>query len=145
MNVDWFANKTIVVPFDFSEVSINAVKVAEQMAGDEQEIHVIHVVPDLHVTTYPGLIGSPVDDNLRKSEAKQKMVEALCDVASDAISREVEVGDPGHAIVDFAEQIDANLIVMPSHGRSGIARVLLGSVAERVSRHAHCPVLILRA
>ena len=134
----------VIVPFDFSDESIHAVKVAEELAGDEQEIHVIHVVPDLDAATYPGVIGSPFDDERRTREAKQKMVEVLCDVATDAVSLEVRVGDPGHAIVDFAQQIGAGLIVIPSHGRSGISRVLIGSVAERVTRHVHCPVLVLR-
>ena len=57
---------------------------------------------------------------------------------------DVEFGDPGNQIVDFAERISAELIVIPSHGRTGIERLLLGSVAERVARLAPCPVLVLR-
>ena len=53
-------------------------------------------------------------------------------------------GDPGHEIVDLASEIGAELIIMPSHGRRGVKRVLLGSVAERVARLAECPVLVLR-
>jgi nucleotide-binding universal stress UspA family protein len=143
--MNWFKHRAIVVPFDFSDESTQAVKVAEELADDEQEIHVIHVVPDLNAMTYPGYLGSAYDDDLRKSEAKEKMVESLCDFASDAISLEARVGDPGHEIVEFAKRIDAGLIVIPSHGRSGVSRVLMGSVAERVTRHVHCPVLILRS
>ena len=143
--MEWLKNKAIVVPFDFSDDSVGAIKVAEQIAVDEQEIHVIHVVADLDATTYPGLIGSPFDDDLRIREAKEKMVEALCNVASDTISLEVRVGDPGHTIVAFAEQLHAGQIIMPSHGRRGIPRILMGSVTERVTRHAHCPVLVLKA
>ena len=55
-----------------------------------------------------------------------------------------KVGDPGHEIAEFAEEIDAELIVIPSHGRTGLTRLLLGSVAERVVRLAHCPVLVFR-
>jgi nucleotide-binding universal stress UspA family protein len=47
-------------------------------------------------------------------------------------------------IADLAKELNANLIVMPSHGRSGVSRLLLGSVAERVLRLANCPVLVLR-
>ncbi len=53
-------------------------------------------------------------------------------------------GDPGHEIVKLADTLKADLIVMPSHGRTGLAHVLIGSVAERVIRLAHCPVLVLR-
>ena len=54
------------------------------------------------------------------------------------------VGDPGTEIAEYAKSINADLIVIPSHGYHGIKRALLGSVAERVLRHAHCPVLVLR-
>jgi len=52
-------------------------------------------------------------------------------------------GDAGHEIAKLAERQGAELIVLPSHGRTGIKRLLIGSVAERVVRLAHCPVLIL--
>ena len=57
---------------------------------------------------------------------------------------EILFGDPGHEITEFAERVKADLIVMPSHGRTGLSRLLIGSVAERVIRLAHCPVLVLR-
>lgn len=56
----------------------------------------------------------------------------------------VWVGDPGEAIVDAADAEDADLIVVGSHGRSGVGRVLLGSVSDFVVRHANCPVLVVR-
>lgn len=142
--MDWFKNKTIVTPLDFSEQSIEAVKFAEKLVGDERQIHVVHVIPDLRASTYPGLIKSPLDDNERKREAKAHMATALCDYTSDAVSLVVKVGDPGQTIVKFARKIDADLIVMPSHGRTGLFHMLLGSVAERVIRLSECPVLILK-
>ena len=72
------------------------------------------------------------------------MIDALCEVATDAVCLEVRDGDPGKEIAAFAEQIGAGVIIIPSHGRSGISRVLMGSVAERVTRLAHCAVLVLR-
>lgn len=56
----------------------------------------------------------------------------------------VRIGDPGGEIAAFAEELGAELIVLPSHGRTGLRRLLIGSVAERVIRLAHCPVLVLR-
>ncbi|MEZ6094353.1 MAG: universal stress protein [Pirellulaceae bacterium] len=53
-------------------------------------------------------------------------------------------GDPGSEITRFAKENDAGLIVISSHGRTGVSRLLLGSVAERVVRLAPCPVLVLR-
>jgi nucleotide-binding universal stress UspA family protein len=57
---------------------------------------------------------------------------------------EVRIGDPGAEIVKVATELKAGLIVMPSHGRTGLKHLLLGSVAERVVRTATCPVLVLR-
>ena len=144
--MEWFKNKTIVVPVDFSDESLDAVKVArQQLAEQDRDLHVIHVVPELPAATYPGLTQDPLDDELRTREATEALQRALCETASDEISIDVRVGDAGHRIVEFAKEISADLIVMPSHGRSGLSRVLLGSVAERVTRHAPCPVLILRS
>ncbi|MBC6475301.1 MAG: universal stress protein [Hormoscilla sp. GM102CHS1] len=56
----------------------------------------------------------------------------------------VLVENPSEKIIDYPNTFDINLIVIPSHGRTGISRFLLGSVAERVVRFAHCPVLVLR-
>jgi nucleotide-binding universal stress UspA family protein len=57
----------------------------------------------------------------------------------------VAFGDPGQRITAYAEEVGADVIVMPSHGRTGLKRLLLGSVAERVLRLAHCPVLVLKS
>ena len=54
-------------------------------------------------------------------------------------------GDPGYRIAEHAQRLGAELIVTPSHGRTGLERILLGSVAERVIRLSHCPVLVLRS
>ena len=56
----------------------------------------------------------------------------------------VAFGDPGREITEFAERQKADLIVIPSHGRTGLTRLLPGAVAERVAPSAHCPVLVLR-
>ncbi len=57
---------------------------------------------------------------------------------------ETRTGDPGLVITDYATEIGAGLIVIPSHGYHGLKRLVLGSVAERVIRHADCSVLVLR-
>lgn len=57
---------------------------------------------------------------------------------------EVARGQPADAIIQFAQERDVDLIVMGTHGRSGLQHVLLGSVAEKVVRHAPCPVLTVR-
>jgi nucleotide-binding universal stress UspA family protein len=56
----------------------------------------------------------------------------------------VRFGDPGHEIARYAEDVSAGLIVVSPHGKSGLERLLIGSVADRVVRLAHCPVLLMK-
>jgi nucleotide-binding universal stress UspA family protein len=84
------------------------------------------------------------DDCNRIEEAKKAIRQRLSDAKYKDMPLTILVGNPGHCIVDFANEQQADLIVIPSHGRTGIARMLMGSVAERVVRLAHCPVLVLR-
>ena len=135
--------KTIVVPFDFSEESNSAVEVARQLAEEATDIHAIHVLPEL-LATEPGVIWGVIDDESRKEHAKEAMLERLASLECKDVRADVQVGDPGHVIVQLAEEHGASLIIIPSHGRTGMKRVLMGSVAERVVRHAHCPVLVLK-
>ena len=92
----------------------------------------------------PGVVWGAIDEQQRKAETLQALRKRLPDDAYADLNIEVCVGGPGHEIVAFAERLPADLIVMPSHGRTGIQRILIGSVAERVVRLAPCPVLIFR-
>ncbi|MEZ6120194.1 MAG: universal stress protein [Pirellulaceae bacterium] len=137
----WFKQKRILVPFDFSEESTSAVEVALELAPSADEVHVVHIIPDL-VATEPGVIWDTINDEERKSHAQAEMEKSLA--AHHGIHLDVGVGDAGHVVVDLADEIEAGLIVIPSHGRRGLSRMFLGSVAERVVRYAHCPVLVLK-
>jgi nucleotide-binding universal stress UspA family protein len=104
----------------------------------------IYVLPVL--TDYDaGLMWSNITDEARKEHAQQALRERLVGAKYQGLHFEITFGDPGHGIADYAEQIEADLIVLPSHGRTGLSRLLIGSVAERVVRLAHCPVLVLKA
>jgi nucleotide-binding universal stress UspA family protein len=85
-----------------------------------------------------------VSHESRKEHAVSALRQRLSDKKYAATPIEILFGDPGHEITDYAERVEADLIVMPSHGRTGLSRLLIGSVAERVIRLAHCPVLVLR-
>jgi nucleotide-binding universal stress UspA family protein len=139
----WFPKNRVVVPIDFSDKSLTAIDTALQLVGDATDVTVIHVLQKVS-TVEPGSIWSSVTDDARIQHASKALLERLEEYTPIAISVEVCVGDPGQEIVDFAEQEKADLIVLTSHGRTGIKRLLIGSVAERVIRLAHCPVLILR-
>ena len=138
----WSPQK-IVVPIDFSDESVKALDYALQLADDLSQVLVIHVVPD--VTDYAaGLLLSSITDESRISHARLALRERLTGPNYEAIELDARVGDAGTEIAAFAEDRGADLIVIPSHGRKGISRWLIGSVAERVVRSAHCPVLILK-
>jgi nucleotide-binding universal stress UspA family protein len=75
------------------------------------------------------------------------MLEGVCERLSlpPSVLEFLPVGDPSIEIVKAAREWPADLIVIGSHGRQGVSRMLLGSVAEAVTRHAPCPVLVIRA
>ncbi len=141
--MNWLSQQTVVVPIDFSDESFRAVDTAISLAGGASHIHVIHVLPILMVAE-PGVVWEEVNDESRCEHARQALIERLDSPKYAGVKPHVVVGDPGKEITDFAQRSEATLIVQPSHGRTGIKRLLIGSVAERVVRLAHCPVLVLK-
>ncbi|MDH3718154.1 MAG: universal stress protein [Planctomycetota bacterium] len=139
----WLPKTHVVVPIDFSDDSIKAVDTALELVDSPARVHVIHVLPIL-AATEPGVIWDTVDDTGRKEHAEEALQQRLADERYAGIDIVVSIGDPGEEITGFAESTQAELIIMPSHGRTGISRLLIGSVAERVVRLAHCPVLVLK-
>jgi nucleotide-binding universal stress UspA family protein len=85
-----------------------------------------------------------IDPTARIENARNALRQKLADDKYSSVTLEVILGDAAHGIAEFAEQNKAQLIVIPSHGRRGLTRLLMGSTAERVVRLAHCPVLVLR-
>lgn len=141
--MSWIKQK-VVVPIDFSDDSFAAVDVAREIAASPDQVHLVHVLPDLVPVDPSDDAWQTLNDDSRIKQAHLDLNRRLTDEKYAAMPRKVFIGDPGHLITNFARELDADLIVMPSHGRTGLARMLIGSVAERVLRLAHCPVLILR-
>ncbi len=133
--------KRVVVPYDFSDESYDAIALGLQLVDDPSHLHVIHVLPEL-AATEPGVVWATVDDNSRTQHVTEALQEKLKEFPG--INFHVGFGDPGHVITDKSAELEADIIVIPSHGRRGMQRILVGSVAERVVRLAHCPVLVLR-
>lgn len=140
--MNWFANKKVLVPFDFSDESHLAVDAALEMASNEN-IQVLHVAPNLAVTS-PEVIWDSKTDVTRRSSIEACFQKEFSDDRYRDLKFHVSFGDAGHGIASFAKEFDADVIVMPTHGRTGLKHLLIGSVAERVVRLSHCPVLILR-
>jgi nucleotide-binding universal stress UspA family protein len=141
--MSWVPRKTVVVPVDFSDESLEAVETARLLVSDASHLHVIHVLAALEGAEPVGLFGT-VDEDARQRHAEQSLRERLAKPELAGINIVITFGDPGHEVTDYAQKVGADLIVMPSHGRTGIRRLLIGSVAERVVRLAHCPVLVLK-
>lgn len=139
----WFKEKRIVVPFDFSADSSEAVEVALAMAPRQEDIYILHVIPELPAND-PYVIWDDDCDRKRKEHALGQVKQRLSELNAAGVNIEIGIGKPGATIAKLANQIDAGLIVIPSHNERGIKRLLIGSTAERVVRLAKCPVLVLK-
>jgi nucleotide-binding universal stress UspA family protein len=138
--------RKILVPFDFSEHSEKALRWAIDMAEKWQaSVLLFHVVP---TPTYPPMVTggffdiSQFETSLQE-DAERRIREVVAKEKRGGIESKVVVGVPFPDICRTAEQEKVDLIIMGSHGRTGLAHVLIGSVAERVVRHAPCPVLVV--
>lgn len=137
------SKKTVVVPIDFSESTQAALEAAAECAADNASIHVINVVwtPD---PAPPFGTWNAEELAMQRQNARNKIAELL--EKNDMVGATVVVleGDAGQRIVEYAEEVNADLVVVPSHGYSGFKRLLLGSTTERIVRHVSCPVYVLR-
>lgn len=138
----------ILVPHDFSEHSRHALDwalaLAEKWQASVELMHVVHILPP--VVDIPNDMYADVERD-QLATAQQHLEAIHTNKTSDSsvtIGIHVQRGVPFQAICEYAEKQHADLIVMGSHGRTGLSHVFLGSVAERVMRHAPCPVLITK-
>lgn len=135
----------ILVPTDFSECSERARSYACELADRfSAEIHLLHVVPPM---SFPGYV-DPIPAHFSQLEqgAKEELEqwqEPALEKATRVV-RAVNVGTPFVDIVRYARDHDIDLVIIGTHGRSGLSHALLGSVAEKVVRKAPCPVLTVR-
>lgn len=137
----WCPRKRVVVPVDFSPSSDDAVKVAKQLVDGGEEVDVINVVPSRE----PALLGSIVmTDEVRRDNRQESLERFLAEHGHSGMRAHAVTGDPGTTICDYANEVNADVVVIPSHGYQGMTRLLLGSTAERVVRHCSAPVLVLR-
>lgn len=141
--MSWLKKQSVLIPIDFSEWSYQAIAPAREYVEEISSLKIIHVLAPLHPAD-PAAMWNTLDDEDRKHKVQNFLQTKLNELGYEKVQIEVAIGDPSTKIVDYAQKIQADLIVMPSHGRKGVSRFLLGSVAERVVRLSHCPVLILK-
>jgi universal stress protein A len=141
----------ILVPTDFSEPSDAALAYARVLAGKfGASLHVLHVFesPFVAAAVSPEVLidDSPAVQARLLEEAKSRLQHRVTatDRTDHAATTEIVGGHSARTIVDYATDRKKDLIVMGTHGRSGVAHLLMGSVAEKVVRTAPCPVLTVR-
>jgi nucleotide-binding universal stress UspA family protein len=140
--------KKVLVPIDGSPQSDTALEYALEEFADE-EITVIHVIDPIDAG-YSAPVGMPggseewYESAQSESEALFEEAQEVADEYDVTLDPVEELGRPSRTIVEFADENDFDQIVMGSHGRSGVSRILLGSVAETVVRRATIPVTVAR-
>lgn len=141
--MSWLPKSKVLVPTDFSEPSIEAIRTALKLVEHGADVHVLHVLEPMEHTS-PGVVFGDFDPESRQARAVNTLDEFLNRHELAGLTCGVEIGNPGLKIAEYATEHGVELIVMPSHGHHGLKRILLGSVTERALRHAECPVLVLR-
>jgi nucleotide-binding universal stress UspA family protein len=142
--------KKILVPTDFSEHSNNALKYGCALSEKfDSELHLLHVLQDLvAMVPEPGLAFPPPGNYMQELQASaEKALTQLPEeswVRGPSVVRTTRNGPPFVEIVRYAREHEIDLIVIGTHGRGGLAHMLLGSVAEKVVRKSPCPVLTVR-
>lgn len=139
-----FSKKNVVVPLDFSDESLRAVHAAVELADGPESVQLVHVVQPPTRVAYGFAFGPPISEQEHAQAVSKYFDEYVQEHGLAAYPRTMRTGDPGEEIATFAQEIDAGLIVIPSHGYHGLKRFMLGSVTERVLRTADCPILVMR-
>ncbi len=139
----------VLVPVDGSEQGLNAAGfVTEELT--EATVVLLHVIDPARETSYPSATLPSFSEEWyeRETSRAEELFEEVEDTVDEGVATEraTEVGKPTDVIVDFAgdEDNDIDHVVMGSHGRQGVSRLLLGSVAETVIRRSPVPVTVVR-
>lgn len=142
----------VLVPIDGSEMAERALEYAVEEHPDAT-LHLLHAT-DFGAAGYTGTPGAPAEVSSEEwSEVAEEQAKTILETARQraeeldqgvTVATEMEVGEPARSIVETAERKEVDHIVIGSHGREGLSRVLLGSVAETVVRRSPVPVTVVR-
>lgn len=133
----------ILCPIDFSTMGQTALEMATSLARDRGATLVILHVEEPPMAYGGGELYYGIDEPNRE-ELKRMLSEVVPADPAVPFEHRLMIGSPATAIVELAQRENVNLIVMPTHGRTGLIRLLMGSVAEEVVRKAKCPVLTVK-
>lgn len=135
--------KRILLPTDGSEAAENAVGRAFELAEKfDAELHVLYVIETEAIPAFTSLDSEPIRE-AHKRQGEDLLAEIEANAADGVtVTKVIEEGHAEHSIVEYADEHDVDVITMGTHGRSGLGRVLIGSVTERVIREAPCSVMV---
>jgi len=137
-----FPIRSILYPTDHSEPAEAAFEVARALARDHRaSLHVLHVLP-LSIAYGEGFVLPPVPEHT--AELKERLDALNPHDPAMPFAGHLTEGDAATEIIRLAKELRCDLVVMGTHGRSGLRRLLMGSVAEEVVRKAHCPVITVK-
>jgi nucleotide-binding universal stress UspA family protein len=142
--------KTIVFPTDFSEASLAALSWAKRFTAIlDADLHCVYVVQEPHIYAAFDISAVPIPSleelgNSARSQLDDLVKEHFSGATGTSVTK-VLVGRPANEIAEYADSMDAAMIIMATHGFSGVKHVLLGSTTEAVQRQASCPVLSIRS
>ena len=139
--LELFQNRIVVVPWDFSELSRLALDLtAKSVPADQIRVVCVLEAPD---PMDPAAIWGNATEEEAQEFSRAKFEEQYPPTEYPELKFVPMFGDPATQIVNYAKDEKAGVIVISSHGRSGVKRLLLGSVAERVIRTANCPTVLI--
>lgn len=137
-----FHPNPILVPIDYSVPSLQAARLARTLT-DDGNITLVYVGLDFDLVV-PAYGWASDDPGNTQANHLERLTTWRNENGLGDLNVRVEFGDPGTEVCTVAEELKSQLIVLPSHGRHGLKRILMGSVAERIVRHCDCSVLVLR-
>ncbi len=139
--------KSILCPMDFSEASKNACRYACEFAKSMgARVVLLNVIEPRPIAADMTLNYIPLEEDLAAA-AREDFVPLVDECKNEGVdvSADVAIGIPAELILEQTTKLDVNLVIMGSHGKTGLSRLLMGSVAEAVVRKAPVPVLIVKA
>lgn len=137
----------ILCPVDFSAPSRNALRYANEFAkAMNAKITVMHVIQPQPIAADVNVPYVPLEIELEKN-AKEDLARIVKEEVQEGVLVEqvMAFGLPSDCVIAQAQKENVDLIILGTHGRTGISRLLMGSTAENVIRHATCPVLVVKA
>ena len=141
--------RKILVPVDFSSSSNKAFLFAREMVKCwEGELHLVHILDTDFLSGAVHITIEPLDESVAKwkKRAEDKLKAIYHDEEGPELTGEIHIrdGKPHEEILKLADELEVGMIVIGSHGRKGLERAIFGSVAEKVTRMAKTPILIIK-